>query len=54
MSFAGAVPADALIDIIERVMQPALLTETAAPEAGPVTPASQPGGAPAGGKIILP
>jgi glutaredoxin-like protein len=41
MSFAGAVPADALM-------------ETAAPEAGPVTPASQPSGAPAGGKIILP
>jgi glutaredoxin-like protein len=54
MSFAGAVPADALMDIIERVIQPTLLMETAAPEAGPVTPASQPSGAPTGGKIILP
>jgi glutaredoxin-like protein len=54
MRFAGAVPADALMDIIERVIQPTLLMETAAPEAGPVTPASQPSGAPAGGKIILP
>jgi glutaredoxin-like protein len=55
MSFAGAVSADALIDIIERVTQPALLTEaTAAPETGPVTPASEPSGAPASGKIILP
>ena len=55
MSFAGAVPDDALVDIIERVIQPSPLTEaTAAPETGPVTPTSQPSGAPAGGKIILP
>jgi glutaredoxin-like protein len=55
MSFAGAVPADVLMDIIERVMQPVLLTEaTAAPETGPITPASQASGMPAGGKIILP
>jgi glutaredoxin-like protein len=55
MTFAGAVPDDVLIDIIERVAQPALLTEaTAVPATGPVTPASQPSGAPAGGKIILP
>jgi glutaredoxin-like protein len=54
MSFAGAVPADVLIDIIERVMQPALPTQaTAALETGPVTPISEPGAA-AGGKIILP
>jgi glutaredoxin-like protein len=54
-SFAGAVSADVLTDIIERATQPALLTQaTAALETGPVTPMSQRSGAPAGGKIILP
>jgi len=54
-SFAGAVTDGVLIDIIERVVQPAPLTEaTAAPETGPVTPISQPGATPAAGKIILP
>jgi glutaredoxin-like protein len=55
MSFSGAVPDHVLLDIIERTIQPAPLTEaTAAPETGPVTPMSQPSDAPAGGKIILP
>jgi glutaredoxin-like protein len=55
MSFAGAVPADALMDIIERVIQPTLLAQaTATPEAGPVTLTSQPSSTPASGKIILP
>ncbi len=53
--FAGAVTDDVLVDVIERVVQPAPLTEaTAAPETGPVTPISQPGATPAAGKIILP
>ena len=52
VTIPGAVPDTVLMDIIERVMQPASLTE-AAPEAGPVTPTEQPKAA-AGGKIILP
>jgi glutaredoxin-like protein len=48
----GAVPDTVLMDIIERVVQPAPLTE-AAPEPGPMTPTEQPKAA-AGGKIILP
>jgi glutaredoxin-like protein len=55
MSFPGAVSADVLVDIIERVIHPSPLTEaTAAPETGPVTPTSQPGAPAGGGKIILP
>jgi glutaredoxin-like protein len=55
MSFAGTVPEDVLVDIIERVIQPSPLTEAATPpETGPVTPTSQPSDAPGGGKIILP
>ncbi len=53
--FSGAVADNVLVDSIERVIQPAPLTEaTAAPETGPVTPISQPGDTAAGGKIILP
>jgi thioredoxin-like negative regulator of GroEL len=48
----GAVPDTALMDAIERLVQPAGLLE-APPEAGPTTPAEQPKAA-AGGKIILP
>jgi len=48
----GAVPDTTLMDIIERLVQPAGLAE-AAPEAGPTTPTEQPKAA-AGGKIILP
>ena len=52
VTIPGAVPDTALMDIIERVLQPAPLTGVA-PEAGPVTPTEQPKAA-AGGKIILP
>jgi hypothetical protein len=48
----GAVPDTVLMDIIERVGQPAPLAE-APPETGPTTPTDQPKAA-AGGKIILP
>jgi glutaredoxin-like protein len=48
----GAVPDTALMDVIERVVQPATLAETA-PEAGPTTPTEQPQAA-SSGKIILP
>lgn len=48
----GAMPDTALMDIIERVVQPSGLAETA-PEAGPTTPTDQPNAA-SGGKIILP
>lgn len=48
----GAMPDTALMDIIERVVQPLGLAETA-PEAGPTTPTDQPNAA-SGGKIILP
>jgi glutaredoxin-like protein len=52
ITIPGAVPDTVLMDIIERVVQPAPLAEVA-PEAGPVTPTEQPKAA-AGGKIILP
>jgi glutaredoxin-like protein len=52
MSFAGSVPEDLLVDIIERAIQPSPLTTT--PETGPVTPTSEPGDTAAGGKVILP
>jgi len=52
ITIPGAVPDSALMDIIERVGQPAPLAE-APPEAGPTTPTDQPKAA-AGGKIILP
>ena len=48
----GAVPDTTLMDIIERLVQPAGLAE-AVPEAGPTTPTEQPKAA-SGGKIILP
>jgi len=48
----GAVPDTALMDAIERLVQPSGLAE-AQPEAGPTTPTEQPKAA-AGGKIILP
>ena len=54
MSFAGTVPDDLLVDTIERVIQSSPLTTMAAPEAGPVTPTSEPSDTAAGGKIILP
>ncbi len=52
VAIPGAVPDTVLMDIIERVVQPAGLAE-AAPEAGPTTPTEQPKAA-ASGKIILP
>jgi glutaredoxin-like protein len=53
--FSGAVAEDSLMDIIEEMAQPSPLAKaTAAPETGPVTPISQPSGAPAGGQLILP
>ena len=54
MSFAGTVPEDVLVDIIEQVIQSSPLTAMAAPETGPVTPTSEPSDTAAGGKIILP
>ncbi len=52
MTIPGAVPDTVLMDVIERVVQPAALAEVA-PEAGPTTPTDQPNAA-ASGKIILP
>ena len=52
ITIPGAVPETALMDIIERAVQPASLAE-ATPEAGPTTPTEQPKAA-ASGKIILP
>jgi glutaredoxin-like protein len=52
ITIPGAVPDTVLMDIIERVGQPAPLAE-APPEPGPTTPAEQPK-AVADGKIILP
>ena len=52
VTIPGAVPDTALMDVIERVVQPAPLTEVA-PEPGPMTPMEQPKAA-ASGKIILP
>ncbi|MGQ9572382.1 MAG: protein disulfide oxidoreductase [Dehalococcoidia bacterium] len=55
LTLPGSVPESVLLDIIERVAQPAPLTEaTAAPETGPVTPMSQPSATAGGGKLILP
>jgi len=54
MSFAGTVPEDVLVDIIEQAIQPSPLTAMAAPETGPVTPTSEPNATAGGGKIILP
>jgi glutaredoxin-like protein len=48
----GAVPDTALMDAIERLVQPSGLAQ-AQPEPGPTTPTEQPKAA-AGGKIILP
>ena len=48
----GAIPDTTLMDIIERLVQPAGLAEPP-PEVGPTTPTEQPKAA-AGGKIILP
>jgi glutaredoxin-like protein len=52
ITIPGAVPDTVLMDVIERVVQPASLAEVA-PEAGPTTPTEQPKVA-SGGKIILP